>query len=200
MFNVSDSLEFLKLGGLPVINTVKVNSVNGLELACERLGYPLVMKLDTPEHKTDIGGVVVGINSLDEALRVYKRLLKTSKEIVVQKQAKGIELSLGVKKDPVFGQVVMFGLGGVFIELYKDVVFRVCPISKAEAKDMINELKSIKLLKGFRGAEKVNIELLAELVKSLSVMAVKSDIKELDINPIFASGNDLIIVDARLEI
>lgn len=199
MLNVSDSINFLKINGLPVIKTVKVDSVNGLGMACDGLGYPLVMKLDTGEHKTEKGWVVKGVESFNQALTVFNKLSKNG-EVIVQPQASGLELSLGIKKDPVFGQVIMFGLGGIFIELFKDVVFRVCPINKAEAKTMINELKSIELLKGFRGGQKVDLDSLAELIVLLSKISVDKDIKALDINPLMATDKGLLIVDARLEI
>ncbi|MBD3311913.1 hypothetical protein GF352_00415 [archaeon] len=199
MLNVSDSLNFLKIKGLPVVKTVKISSLNGLRTACKKLGYPLVLKLDSPEHKTEKGWVVTDLNSLNEAEKAFKRLVKKG-EIVLQPQVDGIELSLGIKKDPVFKQVVMFGLGGVFIELFKDVVFKVCPINKNEAKKMIKELKAIDLLKGYRGGKVVNLDLLANIITRLSRIAVKEDIKELDVNPLIAVKDNFKIVDARLRI
>jgi acyl-CoA synthetase (NDP forming) len=198
MLDVSDSLNFLKLEGLPVVKSVKTDTIDGVRLAFEKLRPPLVMKLVSHEHKTDVGGVVMGINSYGEAVSVFGRLSKMSKQVLVQEQVKGLELALGVKKDPVFGQVIMFGLGGVFIELLRDVSFRVCPISKSEAKAMINELKAKQLLKGYRGGEKVNVNALAEIIVKLSRVVVRSDVKDLDINPLIASRKKLVIVDARL--
>lgn len=199
MLNVSDSLNFLKIKGLPVVKTVKVSSLNGLRTACKKLGYPLVLKLDSPEHKTEKGWVATEIESVEQAVKVFKKLSKQG-EVVLQPQVEGIELSLGIKKDPVFKQVVMFGLGGVFIELFKDVVFKVCPINKDEAKKMIKELKAIDLLKGYRGGEVVNLDLLASVITRLSKIAVKDDIKELDVNPLIAVKDKFQIVDARLRI
>jgi succinyl-CoA synthetase beta subunit len=200
MLNVSQSIDFLKLEGLPVVKTMRVNSERGLRRAFDALKKPLVIKLNTAEHKVDIKGVEMNINSFDEALKVFNRLSRISQEVVVQEQVKGLELSLGIKNDPVFKQVIMFGVGGVFIEVLNDVSFRVCPVTKAEAKQMINELRSAKLLKGYRGGESVDLDILASLIKKLSEIAVKNEIKELDINPLIASGKKILIVDARLEI
>lgn len=197
MLNVSDSLNFLKIKGMPVVKTVKIESTNGLRMACNKIGYPLVLKLDTPEHKTEKGWVVTDINSLKKAEQAFKKLSKEG-GVVLQPQVGGIELSLGIKKDPVFKQVVMFGLGGVFIELFKDVVFRVCPVNKSEANKMIKELKAIELLKGYRGGDKVNINSLAGLIAKLSRIGIKDDVKELDINPLIAVKDEFKIVDARL--
>jgi acetyl-CoA synthetase (ADP-forming) len=200
MLNVSESLNFLKLEGLPVVETFRVNSETGLKRAFDRLKKPLVIKVNTAQHKIDIKGVEIDIDSFEKALKAFSRLSRISQDVVVQEQVEGLELSLGVKNDPVFHQVVMFGLGGVFIEVMKDVSFRVCPVTKTEAKHMINELRSIKLLKGYRGGDSVDIDALASLIKKLSEVAVKSEIKELDINPLIASGKNLLIVDARLEV
>jgi len=200
MLNVTDSLNLLKLEGLPVIKTFKVDSIEALEIAVRDTGFPLVLKINSPEHKTDKGGVMVGIQSFDEAITALKKLLKISKDVVAQPQAKGLELSLGIKKDPVFNQVILFGIGGVLIELLKDISLRICPITKVEAKEMINELKSAVFLKGYRGGLKVNIDLLADLISNLSRIALRHDIKELDINPLIAKDNDLFIVDSRIKL
>lgn len=200
MLDVFESLNFLKLNGLPVVKSLVVKSVGALKSACECFGYPLVLKVNSSGHKSDSGGVVISIYSYVGALKAFKQLKKYSSELVVQPQVSGLELSLGLKVDPVFGQVIMFGLGGVLIELLNDVSFRVCPVNKKEAKLMINELKSSKLLKGYRGQPKISLELLCDLIVKLSHLAVKDNIKVLDINPLIASADKLLIVDARLSL
>ncbi len=196
MLNVNDSLKFLKSKGLPVVKQELIKDNKSLIKAVNKLGYPLVAKINSSSHKTDIGGVKLNINSMNE----LREFLKKNKEIIIQHQEKGIELIIGIKKDRSFGQVIMTGLGGVFVELFKDVSFKVCPVTKREAREMIRELKAYKLLKGYRGSEEVNLNKLTDLITTLSRIAVKEDIKELDINPLIISRNHLSIVDARLEL
>lgn len=200
MFNVLDSLDFLKREGFPVVKGVKVSSKSELLSACRIVGFPLVLKIVSGEHKTDVGGVVTSVFSVKEALSAFSKLRRLSRDVLVQEQAGGLELVLGIKKDSVFNQVIMFGLGGVFIEVLKDVSFRVCPVSREDALSMINELKGSVLLKGYRGKEGVDVNVLADLIVKLSEVAVSKDVKELDINPLFGKGKELLIVDARLEL
>ncbi|MFA5405920.1 MAG: acetate--CoA ligase family protein [Candidatus Nanoarchaeia archaeon] len=202
MLDVNKSLEFLKLEGYPVAHSFMVESVNELTEVLKRVQFPIVMKIvsQTQTHKTDVGGVITNINSINEAINAFKKLKRITKSIMIQEQLNGVELIIGVKKDPVFNQVIMIGLGGVLVELLKDVSLRVCPINLNEAKLMINKLKTYPLLKGYRGKIGININLLTKLLVNLSRTAVDNDIKELDINPLFATDKKLIIVDARLKL
>ncbi len=189
MYNLIDSLNFLKLNGLPVEKFVVIED----EHALKEVKYPSIAKIITSGHKTEKGGVKI-VNSYEEA----RKFLRKHKKIIIQNIAKGIELFLGVKKDPVFGQVILFGLGGIFVEVLNDVSIRVCPITKSEAEEMIKEIKGHKVLQGYRGLKPVNISKLAEIISKLSNIAVKYNIKELDINPMFAEKNKFSIVDARI--
>jgi len=200
MLDVFESLNLLKLEGLPVVKGFKIDSVNALKIACEEFGYPIVMKIVSAEHKIDIGGVKTNIKDYEEAVKTFKKLSKITKEVLIQPQVKGLELSLGIKKDPVFDQVILFGLGGMFIELIKDVSLRVCPVTKKEAHEMINELKTTELLKGYRGKPGVDLKKLENLIVNLSRIAIKKDIKELDINPLIAQNKEFNIVDARVDL
>jgi acyl-CoA synthetase (NDP forming) len=112
--------------------------------------------------------------------------LKRLGGVMLQEQVSGVELILGVKKDPVFNHVLLLGLGGVLVELIKDVSLRVCPVTKSEAESMIRELKTYPLLTGYRGKKGINLDLLARLLVDLSKTAIKNDIKALDINPLIA--------------
>ena len=198
MLNVYESLSFLRSNRLPVVRDYLVKTEKELKAACKGLKYPLAMKINSPGHKSDSGGVVLNINSLNEALKAFKRI-RIPEGVLVQEQVKGIELIVGIKKDPVFGQVLLAGMGGVFTEVLKDVSFRVCPFSKKDAREMLQELKSFKVLQGYRG-KSVNLKGLINLLVSISKIAVKKDIKEMDINPLIASGNQFFIVDARLSL
>lgn len=189
-----EDLKFLKKEGIPVVRLVRVKGESDLKKA-KRLGYPLVLKI-TRGHKTDVGGVVLNITSEGELLKAYRRLKKFG-ELVAQKQVSGIETIIGVKKDPTFEQVIMFGLGGVFTELLRDVSFRACPISKKEALSMMKEIRASRLLFGFRG-RRANIRLLQEVLVKVSKMAVKYDIKEMDINPFIVDEKKGYAVDARI--
>lgn len=196
MLSVSESLSFLESEGFRVVKGLLADSRESLIRACESVGFPCVLKIDSSGHKMDSGGVILNVNSVSEALIHLSRFGK----VLVQSQVSGVELILGVKKDSVFNQVLMFGVGGTLTELYKDVGFRVCPLIKSDALSLINGLKGRLLLDGYRGGVKVNVNSLINLLIKLSKLAVREDIKELDINPLICSGNDLIIVDARIKL
>ncbi len=209
MLDVFESLKFLKKQGLPVAKSYLATSRHEAVFASKTIGYPVVMKLVSSKaiHKTDVGGVVTGIYDEIRARRAYDELLLSAqhlklplKGILIQEQFSGIELIIGIKKDPVFSQVLMFGIGGIFVELLRDVSFRVCPVNKKEAKSMICELKAGKLLQGYRGVKGVNIDKLSELISKISKIAVQKDIKEMDINPLTMKGNKALVIDARVRL
>lgn len=197
MLGVIKSLDFLKVNGLPVVKSFLVRDFNSLGEACKSLSYPLVLKIDSSVHKSDVGGVVLGVKSFEEAVSAFDKL-RVHGGVVVQEQLSGVELILGVKFDPVFGQVLMFGLGGVLTEVFRDVSFRVCPVSKADAYDMIGDLRGKVLLSGYRGSPVVDVDLLASLIVDLSKVAVSNDVIELDVNPLIVSSRGFFIVDARV--
>jgi acetate---CoA ligase (ADP-forming) subunit beta len=165
----------------------------------DKTKYPLVLKVASEDiiHKSEVGGVIVGIKNKEDALKHFEILKKKSKKIISQKMIFGKEVIIGVKKDPQFGNVVIFGLGGIFVEVMKDVSFRVCPITKKDALDMIKEIKSYKILEGIRGEKGVNIEKLADIILKISELASKEKINEIDLNPIMVNENDAVVVDAR---
>jgi len=197
--DVNESLEFLKLEGYPVARSFIIGSVNDLNEVLKRVKLPVVMKIISSEHthKTDVGGVITGINCVKAAVKAFNHLKRLG-GVMLQEQVSGVELILGVKKDPVFNHVLLLGLGGVLVELIKDVSLRVCPVTKSEAESMIRELKTYPLLTGYRGKKGINLDLLARLLVDLSKTAIKNDIKALDINPLIANNKELLIVDARL--
>lgn len=173
-----------------------------------QIGTPVAMKISSPDisHKSDMGGVELNIAASD-AKATYDRILSRIKKaapdariegILVQQMAPpGHEMIVGLKKDAQFGHALMFGLGGIFVEVYKDVSFRVAPIGIKEALDMISEIKGYPILKGIRGRKPADIDAIARVLVSVSEMAQKENIIELDINPLIAGETGAIAVDAR---
>jgi acetate---CoA ligase (ADP-forming) len=179
--------------------------------AASRIGFPVVMKISSPDilHKTDIGGVRLGINSRKEAKEVFTEITANARKFmpsafikgvtVYETAAKGKEVILGITYDRTFGHMVMFGLGGIYVEVLKDVSFRVVPVSLSEAFDMVTETRAFQLLKGVRGEKPVDIGRIAEAIVRLSRLATDFPvIQELDINPLVVSDKDAVALDARL--
>ena len=163
----------------------------------EKIGYPVVIKTSLPIlHKTDVKGVITGINNRKEMEEAWNRINK--KEVLVQKMVKGKEIILGMKKDPQFGPVLMAGFGGIFVELFKDVSFRIAPINEKQGLDMLKELKSFPILKGFRGDKGVNIKEIVRVLVNLSKLSLDKSIKEIDFNPLIANEKKAFVVDAKI--
>jgi acetate---CoA ligase (ADP-forming) subunit beta len=169
----------------------------------EKLGYPVVMKGCSAElaHKTEAGMVKLNIGNSDEAVRVFDELMGKVKGldgVLIQKMVTGSrEFVIGLSRDPQFGPCVMFGLGGILTEALKDVTFRVAPLSKEDALEMIDEIKTKKILGEFRGSPSVDREALAKALVGVGELGMKYDsIAEIDINPLIISGNKPVAVDA----
>ncbi len=173
-----------------------------------QIGTPVAMKISSPDisHKSDVGGVELNIAASDAKAtydKIISRIMKALPDariegILVQQMAPpGHEVIVGLKKDAQFGHALMFGLGGIFVEVYKDVSFRVTPIGIKEALDMISEIKGYPILKGIRGRKPADIDAIARVLVSVSEIAQKENIIELDINPLIAGENGAIAVDAR---
>ena len=176
--------------------------------AADSFGYPIVMKLMSPDvlHKTDAKAVIVDLKNPDDVKHSFKDFIHRFENVkvegvLVEKMVdKGIELIIGTNTDDDFGPVILFGIGGVLVEAIKDVVFRMCPTTKEQALEAINEIKAKVLLEGFRGLPAVNKDALADLIVQLSKLAweYKDDILEMDINPVIANSSGLYPVDARI--
>lgn len=176
----------------------------------EKIGYPQVMKILSPEvvHKSDMGGVKVNINSADEAVAAYQQIIDSVKGhgvkeifgvLICEQAEEGLELIVGGVQDELFGPVIMFGLGGIFVEIMKDVSFRVCPINEAEAKKMINEIKAAPLLQGARGGDVLDTDALAALLVTVSrLMDENREIEQIDLNPVRLYKKGLKVLDARI--
>jgi len=179
--------------------------------AAETLGYPVVLKVVSASvvHKSDAGGVIVGIASEQELTDAYDLILANVKEkvgdvaidgMLVQKaMPKAAEVVVGGLKDELFGPVVMFGSGGILVEIFKDVSFRLAPLDKDEALRQIRETKAYEILKGVRGAPPSDLDRLADLIVSAgNLLAELPEITELDFNPVFAASDGSVVVDARM--
>ena len=199
--------------GLKVPRSVRVGNADDLDEALRSLALPLVLKIVSPDaiHKSDIGGVAVGLRdrqSLLDAMRLMEeRALRHSCRIhgflVEEMVPAGTEVVIGGVQDPSFGPVLMFGLGGIFVEVMRDVAFRICPIDRFDATEMIHELRAAPLLSGARGKAPVDEAVLVHTLLSVGgegglLLDMASDIAELDINPLIVAGDEIIAVDARI--
>lgn len=195
--------------GLPVADWKVARTVQEAREAADALGYPVVMKIVSPDvlHKSDVGGVLLNIADAEGAAEAFRKIEGIRDRLgcrlegaLVEKMAPpGTETIIGAKLDPQFGPVILFGLGGIFVEIFKDVSFRVAPITKGDALDMMSELKAYPLLKGARGRAPADIEALAgTLLKVSGMMMQEPIIQELDLNPTIAYEKGCRIVDARV--
>lgn len=201
--------ELLTALNIPVVQTIKVTSFAEAENAAAKIGYPVVLKVDSQSilHKSEFGGVRTGIKSSHDLKVAFERMNvafsnqgKPKVEFAVQKELHGIEVILGGKRDPTFGPMVMFGLGGVWVELLEDASIRLCPLSSERAEEMIREIKGYPLLNGYRGAAKLDTSLVSStLQKIASALEQVPEISEFEINPFIISENpkDSAAVDAR---
>ena len=188
------------------IDTVKEKTVSSKQEALDfakEIGYPLVMKVVGPVHKSDVGGVVLNVKDDETVAAEFDRLMaiKDATGVLIQPMISGTELFLGAKSEDNYGHLVMAGMGGIFVEVLKDVSVGLAPLTKFEAEEMIKNLKSYKIFEGVRGQEPINQEKFAEFIVRLSkLVTVAPEIFEMDINPLLASGNNITAVDARIRI
>ena len=175
--------------------------------ATERMGYPVALKISSDQvlHKTDRGGVLLGLKNKDEVQKGYDLLLARFSHvkidgIIVQKMAgkEAVELIIGGKRDAQFGQLIMLGMGGIFVEVMRDVVFRVCPITRKDAEEMICELRAYPILAGARGRKPVNTSAIANTLVKVSELLQKENPAEFDINPLMADEKGCVAVDMRI--
>ncbi|MDX2413621.1 MAG: acetate--CoA ligase family protein, partial [Bacteroidales bacterium] len=193
----------LDAAGISRVEERVVKSPDELIQAFDHMGGLVVMKVVGPVHKSDIGGVVLGVNSKKQALVEFDRLMKIDQTVavLVQTMASGTELFAGAKKEDKFGHLVMAGLGGIFIEVLKDVNTGLVPLSEKEADTMIKSLRGYKLLEGVRGAEGVDIDKFREIILRVSLLLEAApEIFEMDLNPLLGSANNVVAVDARIRV
>ncbi len=198
-----DVSELLKTAGIPTVAEVVVSNAADAVKEASQMGYPVVMKVVGPVHKSDIGGVALNIKESQRVKAEFERMIKLPEVtgILIQKMVSGMELFCGASRDSKFGHMVMAGMGGVFIEVLKDIATVLVPVSENEAVSMIKSLKSYKIIQGVRGSKGINQKAFTEIILRLSQLLEKApEIVEMDINPLLASGNDIVAVDARIRI
>ena len=200
---ISPSLvhELLDCAGIPLVPEVTSTNADELVAFAERVGYPVVAKVVGPVHKSDVGGVVLDIKSAQHLRMEIERLMKIegATQVMVQKMLRGTELFIGAKYEPRFGHIVLCGLGGIFVEVLKDVSSGLAPLSYAEAYSMIHSLRAYKIIKGTRGQAGINEARFAEVIVRLStLLRFATEIKEMDLNPLLADEHGVTAVDARI--
>ncbi|HJU13245.1 MAG TPA: 4-hydroxybutyrate--CoA ligase [Candidatus Nitrosotalea sp.] len=205
--------EVLKAYGVPLPKSILATKDREAASAAKKIGYPVVMKIASPQiiHKSDAGGVKVGLKTPQEVKKAFKEIIKNAKKydkkatikgVLVQEMVKGgKETIIGSKQEPGFGPVVMFGMGGIYVEVLKDVTFRIAPVTDTEADEMISSIKTNKLLQGVRGEKPSDLQKLSECLQKISQLVTDfPEIKELDLNPalVFEKGKGCKVVDVRI--
>ena len=197
-FKTSQNLS--KKYGIDVVETYFADSENSAKKATGRTGFPCVMKLNSAEHKTDIGGIITNIENHHQAELAFHKLKRKRNfnGVIVQKQLEGKEIIIGGKQDLQFGPVVLFGIGGVFVEIMKDFSLKIAPVTKKEAEYMIKSIQGYPILRGTRGEKSVNLNNIANAIVAVSNLISKHpEIQELDLNPLIVSENYCKAVDLR---
>ncbi len=179
--------------------------------AAEQIGFPVVLKVSSSDivHKSDVGGVQLHLQNADDVRRAYRAIMQNVTErepnarldgVAVQPMApEGVEVIMGMSTDVSFGPVLMFGLGGVLVEVLKDVTFRIVPVSERDAEDMIRDIKGFPLLDGYRGAAPADLGALQHILRTLSdFVAATPTVKEIDLNPVYAYPDGALAVDAQI--
>lgn len=195
--------ELLNASGIKTVKQNTVGSIQHLNSIPENFVFPVVMKVVGPLHKSDVGGVLTGINSIDEMKKAWQQLMMIdgAEAVLVQDQLSGIEIYMGAKAEDHFGHQVLCGLGGIFVEVFRDVSAGLVPVGKTEALSMIRHLKSYPVIKGIRGKEGVSEDVLADTMMKLSALIkIAPEIMEMDINPLMGKGDRLVAVDARIRL
>ena len=195
--------ELLSCAGIPLVPEMVSTSMEALTAFAERVGYPVVAKVVGPVHKSDVGGVALNIRTAEHLALEFERMMQIpdAQGVMVQKMLKGTELFIGAKYEQRFGHVVLCGLGGIFVEVLRDVSSGLAPLSYDEAYSMIHSLRGYRILKGTRGQQGINEQKYAEIIVRLStLLRFATEIKEMDINPLLADGTAVTAVDARIRI
>ena len=195
--------ELLDSAGIPTVPELVSTSKQEVTDFAERCGYPVVAKVVGPVHKSDVGGVALNIRSRQVLEAEFDRMMQLPEAtgVMVQKMLRGTELFIGAKYEERFGHVVLCGLGGIFVEVLKDVSSGLAPLSLAEAQSMIHSLRGYKIIKGTRGQSGINERKYAEIIVRLStLLRFATEIKEMDINPLLADAENVIAVDARIRV
>ena len=200
-----ETARLLQKYGIPRVPEARAKDLTGLLAASRRLKSPWVLKIISPQatHKTDRGLVKLNLHNEGELRTAFVEMRKKARGLpiesfVLQEQKKGVEFIVGGMEDPVFGNVLVFGLGGVFVELLKERALRVLPITRPEMKRMLYETKAAAFLRGFRNQKVSEKRLLYVLERTARLLEDERDVVELDLNPVLALGNDAWVADARI--
>jgi acyl-CoA synthetase (NDP forming) len=207
----TEAKELLKEYGIPVPDFKLIKSEEEISGLAKEMNFPIAMKIVSSDiiHKTDAGGVKLNIKDETEARLAYQEIISKAKKynknakisgaIVDSMIPEGTEIIIGMMKDPHFGPVIMFGLGGIFVEVLKDISFRILPIEARDAEEMISEIKGYKILEGIRGEAPKDIQAIKDLLLKISQLTLENpEISEIDLNPVFLFGKGLQVVDARM--
>jgi acyl-CoA synthetase (NDP forming) len=206
-----ESKQILGEAGIPVARAQLATTRDQAAAAAGQIGLPVVLKIVSPDisHKSDVGGVKLNLGSEEEVAAAFDEVVAAAQRaqpeatvlgVSVQNMARpGVEVIMGMTKDPQFGPVLMFGLGGVFVEVLKDVSFRIVPLEPRDARQMIRDIQGFPVLEGFRGQEPADLAALEDMLMRLSAFVEEHpEIQELDLNPIFAYKDGALAVDARI--
>lgn len=205
-----EAKKVLRKYGIKTTKDILAHSKKEALQAAKKIGYPVVLKVESSDiiHKTEADAVAVGIESDKELGEVYDKLLRNVKKhkkdaridgVSIQETLSGRELIVGSSYDPQFGPTIAFGLGGILVEVLKDVSFRIIPITKADALEMVEEIKGYAVLKGVRGRKPANINAIVDVLLKVSQLITENpDIRELDINPLFVDNKKAVAADARI--
>jgi acyl-CoA synthetase (NDP forming) len=206
-----ESKQILEEAGIPIATAQLATTREEAVATARQIGLPVVLKIVSPDisHKSDVGGVKLNLGSEEEVAAAFDEIVEAARRaepeaavlgVSVQKMARpGVEVIMGMTKDPQFGPVLMFGLGGVFVEVLKDVSFRIVPLEPRDARQMIRDIQGFPVLEGFRGQEPADLAALEDMLMRLSAFVEEHpELQELDLNPIFAYKDGALAVDARI--
>ena len=206
-----ESKELLGKAGMNIVKAKLARTKKEAVALSKEMGFPVVLKIASPDvvHKSDVGGVRVGLANGTQVGNAFTEIVTSVKKefpkaaidgVSVQPMARqGVEVIIGMTKDPQFGPVLMFGLGGIMVEILKDVSFRIVPLVRRDASEMIKEIKGYPVLEGYRGHPPVKVSALEDMLLQVSDFVEKNpQIKELDLNPVFAYSDGAVAVDARV--
>jgi acetyltransferase len=206
-----DAIQYLKAYGINYEKNWFIKEKGDLEKLKTQFEFPIVMKIVSPDivHKSDVGGVIVNINNINEANKAYDKIMNNVSQnkssviicgVLVCKQADpGIEVIVGCTKDDVFGKVIMFGFGGLYVEILKDVVYHTCPLSEEEAFSMLKHTNTYNILSGARGQAIYDLRSLVRLISKISELYFSNDdISEIELNPIRIYEDKIVVLDVRI--
>ncbi len=205
-----ESRKILEMAGFPLNKMAFAKNLEEAIVRAKEINFPVVLKIVSEDvlHKSDAGGVKVGIGTVDELKKSYEDMFLSIKQhypdatiegVSIEEMVEGVELLIGTNTDLQFGKMIAFGIGGIFVEVYKDVSFRLIPVTSKDVEEMINEIEGKSMLEGFRGMPSVDTEELISLILKISnLVSEHPSIKEMDLNPVVATTEGLKVIDARI--